>query len=146
MGQTTRRPAGSTSVSNGHAMKNYREKEHPHPRPIAPPPETLPGSEAKPGAPPLPEGWRSIPTGVRGTRLYHVTLPGGGGVYWETAVILNDELVHRRFASELHALAWLTLAVEPGRSAIPFDLEEFNGPYRAAGVASRPATPARRVG
>jgi hypothetical protein len=126
-------------------MKNHREEKNPPSRTVTPPPAVSPEG-ANPGGPPLPAGWRAIATGLRGTRLYHVTLPGGGGVYWETAVILNEELVHRRFASELHALAWLTLAVEPGPSANPFDLEELNGSYRAAGVAAGQTAFIRRAG
>ncbi len=83
---------------------------------------------------------------MRGTRLYRVTRPGGGGVYWVGTVMHRGELVQRRFAGELHARAWLTLATERRPSAIPFDLEELNGPFRAACVAAGDRAPARRSG
>ncbi len=84
---------------------------------------------------------------MRGTRLYRVTHPGGGGVYWEATVTLHERLVHRRFASELHARAWLTIATERRPSATPFDLEELNGPFRAACVvAAGQHAPVRAAG
>ncbi len=116
-------------------MKHQREEKFPKPSPVTPPPAAPPGSGANPGRSTLSECWRSLPTGLRGTRLYRVTLPGGGGVYWAAAP-LHGQSAQRRFASELHARAWLTLATAQHPSAVPFDLEELNGPFRAARVAA----------
>lgn len=82
----------------------------------------------------LPLGWRRIATGIPDTRLYQVTLPGRPGVYWEAAMKIDGKLMHRRFAGELHARAWLSASVEPPHSGIPFDLEDIHGPLRTAGV------------
>ena len=126
-------------------MKQPREEKFPQPSPVTPPPAAPPGSGANPGRSTLSECWRSLPTGLRGTRLYRVTLPGGGGVYWTAAATLHGQPAQRRFASELHARAWLTLVTERRPSALPFDLEELNGPFRAACVAAAsPRGPARR--
>jgi len=106
--------------------------------PVTPPPANLPpDTRASSGSSTPASGWQSLDTGLRGTRLYRVTPAGGGGVHWAAAVILNGELVHRRFASELHARAWLSLATEQGPSAAPFDLEEIRGRFRAACAAAR---------
>ena len=126
-------------------MKNSRIEVIPFPSPVSPPPANPPPDpQAGPGSSTPADGWQSLDTGLRGTRLYRVTRAGGGGVYWEAAVILNEELVHRRFASELHARAWLSLATELSPSAIPFDLEEIHGRFRAECVATR--RPASRRG
>ena len=115
-------------------MKSPRVEITPPASPLAPPPVPGPAPGAHPGRPPLPAGWRALATGRRGTRLFHVTPQAGGGAYWEAEVTLHDVLVRRRFASELHGRAWLSLATELRPSAVPFDLEERNGPFRAAGV------------
>ena len=47
---------------------------------------------------------------------------------------LARKLLSRRFAGELQARGWLTAVNEPRSSAMPFDLEELYGPYRAAWV------------
>lgn len=83
---------------------------------------------------PLPAGWRRLATGLRGTRLYQVSSPLRTGLYWEAVMKLGGKLLHRRFAGELHARAWLSATREPRGSGIPFDLEEIHGPIRAAGV------------
>lgn len=127
-------------------MKNQREGKFPKPSPVTPPPAAPPESGANSGRSKLSEGWRSLPTGKRGTRLYRVTQPGGGGVHWVAEVKHRGEPVQRRFAGELHARAWLTLATERRPSAIPFDLEELNGPFRAAGVAAGHRAPVHRSG
>lgn len=128
-------------------MKNQRAGKFPKTSPVTLPPAAPPGSGANPGRSTLSERWRSLPTGLRGTRLYRVTQTGGGGVYWEAVVTLQDKPAQRRFASELHARAWLTLATERRPSALPFDLEELNGPFRAACVAAASQRgPVRRLG
>ena len=82
----------------------------------------------------LPAGWRRLATGLRGTRLYRVSLPGHAAIYWEAAMKLGGKLLHRRFAGELHARAWLSATTEPRETGIPLDLEEIHGPIRTAGV------------
>ncbi len=90
-----------------------------------------PESEATYVRIPLPEGWRVLETGLPDTRLYRVKL--AGGFYWVAAAVTHHgEVVHRRFASELHARVWLSLASEPHFSRNPFNLEELNQPYRTA--------------
>lgn len=86
-----------------------------------------------PASPPLPAGWRLLATGLRGTWLYYVSPPSRSGVYWVAEMKLNGKLLSRRFAGELQARGWLTTVREPRTSATPFDLEELNGPLRAAG-------------
>lgn len=86
--------------------------------------------------PPLPVGWRRLATDLRGTWLYEVSPPGRSGVHWVAEMKLNGKLLSRRFAGEFQARGWLTTVSEPRSSAIPFDLEEHNGPFRAAFVAS----------
>jgi hypothetical protein len=82
----------------------------------------------------LPAGWCRLATGLRGTRLYRVSLPGQAAIYWEAAMKLGGKLLHRRFAGELHARAWLSATTEPRETGIPFDLEEIHGPIRTAGI------------
>ena len=89
-----------------------------------------------PASPPLPVGWRRLATGLRGTWLYEVSLPGRSAVHWVAEMKLNGKLLSRRFAGELQARGWLTTVNEPRSSAIPFDLEEHNEPFRAAFVAA----------
>ncbi|AOS43335.1 hypothetical protein Verru16b_00378 [Lacunisphaera limnophila] len=89
----------------------------------------------------LPAGWQRLSTGLRGTRLYRVALPGRMSVYWEAAMRLGGKLLHRRFAGELHARAWLSASTEPRESGIPFDLEEIHGPLRTAGVKAGARAP-----
>lgn len=90
---------------------------------------------------PLPAGWRRLVTGLRGTRLYRICRPGRSVVYWEAAMKLDGKLLHRRFAAEIHARAWLSVLVEPRSSGAPFDLEEIHGPYRTAGVRGETRLP-----
>ena len=89
-----------------------------------------------PANPPLPVGWRRLATGLRGTWLYEVSPPGRSGVHWVAEMVLNGKLLSRRFAGELQARGWLTTVIEPRSSAVPFDLEELNGPFRTAWVAA----------
>ena len=81
----------------------------------------------------LPEGWLSLATVRRDTRLYRVTRRDGG-IHWEAAAVFNEAVEHRRFASELHALAWLSAVDEPHFSQNPFDPEELKERYRTASV------------
>lgn len=89
-----------------------------------------------PASPPLPVGWRRLATGLRRTWLYEVSPPGRSGVHWVAEMELNGKLLSRRFAGELPARGWLTTVNEPRSSAMPFDQEELNGPYRTAWVAA----------
>jgi hypothetical protein len=63
--------------------------------------------------PKLPEGRRQLPTDMPNSRLYLIKKPDGAVSHWEAETLLNSGLVHRRFASELHARAWLYLASGP---------------------------------
>jgi hypothetical protein len=47
---------------------------------------------------------------------------------------LDGKRLQRRFASELHARAWLAVTGEPRQSAVPHDLEEIHGSIRIARV------------
>ena len=58
------------------------------------------------------ERWRRLATGLRGVRLFRVTLAVGGKVFWAVECTLNGGWVCRRFASELHARAWLSVATQ----------------------------------
>lgn len=84
--------------------------------------------------PPLPhrqhllERWRRLATGLRGVRLFHVTLPVGGGFFWEAECTLNGAWVCRRFASELHARAWLSVATQPVRASSSVERQELDRP------------------
>jgi hypothetical protein len=82
---------------------------------------------------------------LRGTRLYCVTPPDGGSVHWVGEMMLNGSALRRRFASELYARVWLSLATDHSPSAVPFDLEEHHGTFRAAGVAAGSIAPVRRM-
>lgn len=85
--------------------------------------------------PQLPDGWQRLPTGMRGVRLYRVQLPFGLGTYWEAGVMLNGQVVLRRFISERHARSWLSMVIEPHSAPGTTNLEDLNGPLRAAGMA-----------
>jgi hypothetical protein len=74
-----------------------------------------------------PTGWRKLPTGLRGARLYVVT-PYDGGAYWLVEVMYNGAQLTRRFASELHARVWLVELLRPGFTPASFDREERNEP------------------
>ena len=135
----TDQPRPGFTFISAHAMNLLRENNSPEafipPASIGEPPVT----DATPGCPAataLPEGWRRLATGLRGVRLFRVAAPVGGVVHWAVEITLNGQLVRRRFAGELHARAWLTIAAEPHPRATNFDLEELNGPLRAAGVAA----------
>jgi hypothetical protein len=91
-----------------------------------------PGLAPTPGGPSRSLGpRRPIDSGIRGARLYRVTRPDGRGSYWETEVTLGAEPVRRRFASELHARAWLAGADDPPPMPSALDLEELNGRFRS---------------
>lgn len=116
-------------------MKNHFDGNSREPFPSgAPwPAEEKPNDGASHGSgSPLPEGWRRLPTGLRGSRLYQVTRPDGAAPYWEGEMPLTHGPVRRRFASELQARAWLHLAAESRFTLDSIDLEEVNGSFRAA--------------
>jgi hypothetical protein len=89
-----------------------------------------PGAKGGPDSrSPLPEGWRQLPLGLRGSRLYLVMRPDGTARYWEGEMPLNGVRYRRRFASELQARAWLHLAAQP-RFTLGVDaLEETHGSF-----------------
>ena len=95
--------------------------------------------KAKPALPQrqhLLERWRRLATGLRGVRLFHVTLPVGGEVFWEAEVTLNGEWVCRRFASELHARAWLSVATQPIHAASSVERQELDRPCSSSSFAT----------
>ena len=79
---------------------------------------------------PLPNGWKRLTTGLRGSRLYHVVQPEGGGEYWEGEMPLDNGRVCRRFASELQARAWLHLAAAPRFTVASFEMDEVRESLR----------------
>jgi hypothetical protein len=81
---------------------------------------------------PLPTGWKRLTTGLRGSRLYHVVQPEGGGEYWEGEMPLDNGRVCRRFASELQARAWLHLAAAPRFTVPSFDMDEVHESLRVS--------------
>ncbi len=74
---------------------------------------------------------RRLATGLRGARLY-VVAPPNGKPYWFVEVLRDGVQLSRRFASELHARAWLTDLLRPCRASSSFDWEELNRPFRTA--------------
>jgi hypothetical protein len=78
-------------------------------------------------------GWRRLATGLRGVRLYAIK-PSGGDAYWFAEVMRDGGPVSRRFASELHARAWLLELVRPVDTSFSVDWEELNGPLRTSGM------------
>jgi len=74
------------------------------------------------------EQWRRLATGMHDTRLYHVAANLSGGVFWQAEVRLNDKWVWNRFASELHARAWLWMATQPPTELSAVEREEVNRP------------------
>ena len=72
-----------------------------------------------------------IESGVRDARLFRVARADGLGFYWETEMTLGAKSANRRFASELHARAWLASSGHPFPEPCSFDLEELNGRFRS---------------
>ena len=96
------------------------------------PPPTTEDSPVRAVRTTLPAGWRRLASGMRDVRLYLVK-PRFGGVYWVTEMELNGQPLRRRFATELHARAWITLAKDPHPTELPLDLEELRESIRATG-------------
>ena len=82
------------------------------------------------------ERWRRLSTGLRGVRLFKVTLPEAGRVFWEAECILNGAGVCRRFASELHARAWLSVATQSRISLSSVEKQELHRPCSTSCFAS----------
>jgi len=74
------------------------------------------------------ERWRRLSTGLRGVRLFQVTLPAAGQVFWEAECTLNGAGVSRRFASELHARAWLSVATQSRMALSSVEKQELHRP------------------
>jgi hypothetical protein len=85
---------------------------------------------------PMLERWRRLATGLRGVRLFRVTLPSAGRVFWEAECTLNGAGVNRRFASELHARAWLSVAAQPRMTLSTVEQQELNRPCSSSCFAS----------
>ena len=119
-------------------MKIYREGQSTNPFPS----DASPGEGEESGADirdcrhqGLPEGWRRVPTGLRGARLYRVAINGSES-HWQAEMALNGVERRRRFASELHARWWLAALDEPRLAASVSDWEELNEPWNADFVRS----------
>ena len=82
------------------------------------------------------ERWRRLASGLRGVRLFHVTLAASGKYFWETECVLNGRLVCRRFASELHARAWLSVATQPLAATSSVERDELDRPCSASCFAT----------
>ncbi len=82
------------------------------------------------------ERWRRIASGFRGVRLFHVTLVASGKYFWETECVLNGRLVCRRFASELHARAWLSVATQSLVALSSVERQELDRPCSSSCFAS----------
>jgi alpha-amylase/alpha-mannosidase (GH57 family) len=82
------------------------------------------------------ERWRRLATGLRGVRLFKVTLPEAGTVFWEAECTLNGTGVCRRFASELHARAWLSVATQSRMSLSSVEKQELHRPCSTSCFAS----------
>ena len=78
------------------------------------------------------ERWRRLATGLRGVNLFRVTLAVGRGVFWEAECTLNGSWVCRRFASELHARAWLSVASQPRIILSSVERRELDQPCRGS--------------
>jgi hypothetical protein len=87
--------------------------------------DPAPGAQKQPS-----RGWSPNIVDVRGARLFRFRRPTGG-FYWKAEMALNGDRLHRRFADELHARAWLSLAFQPFTSSGSIDREELNAPFRA---------------
>jgi hypothetical protein len=120
-------------------MKIFREGQSTNPFPSDAPSgagqEPNAGSQEKNEGHGLPEGWRRLPTGLHGARLYRVATDGGGA-YWQAEMVLNGVAQRRCFASELHARWWLAALDEPRLAPSVSDWEELNEPMRAGFVRS----------
>jgi hypothetical protein len=81
------------------------------------------------------ERWRRLATGLRGVRLFHVTV-AVGGVFWEAECRLNGKWVCRRFASELHARAWLSVATQSSVSLSSVEQKEVERPCSSSCFAT----------
>jgi alpha-amylase/alpha-mannosidase (GH57 family) len=82
------------------------------------------------------ERWRRLATGLRGVRLFKVTLPRAGRIFWEAECTLNGADVSRRFASELHARAWLSVATQSRISVSSVERQELDRPCSTSCFAS----------
>ena len=119
-------------------MKDHREESSQKPFPFGEPlnaAETPDANAGRDSRSPLPEGWRRLPLGLRGSRLYLVTRPDGTAPYWEGEMPLNGARVCRRFASELQARAWLHLAAQP---RFTLGVDGLEGLHESARVAVGP--------
>ena len=85
----------------------------------------------------LPAGWRRFSTGLRDTRLYHISLPNGTDAHWQAEMIINFKVRRRRFASQIHARWWLAALDEPFSTPRMPDAEELNEPWRARSFRSK---------
>ncbi|MEO6996248.1 MAG: hypothetical protein ABI273_21775 [Lacunisphaera sp.] len=96
------------------------------------------GGKAKAVEPaqPLLERWRRLATGLRGVRLFRVTLPSVGQVFWEAECTLSGAGVSRRFASELHARAWLSVANQSHMAMSSVEKQELDRPCSSSCFAS----------
>jgi hypothetical protein len=119
-------------------MKIHRERQSTNPFPSDAPSGDAQESDdgfRDSGHQGLPEGWRRLPTGLRGARLYRIAIHGGEA-HWQAEMTLNGEMQRRSFASELHARWWLAALEEPRLAPSVSDWEELNAPWSADFVRS----------
>lgn len=85
---------------------------------------------------PLVERWRRLATGLRGVRLFQITAAAGNKLFWQAECMLQGGWVCRRFASELHARAWLSVANQPRASVSSVEREELSRPFSGSCFAA----------
>ena len=82
------------------------------------------------------EHWRRLATGLRGVRLFRITVVTDGKIFWEAGCKLNRDWVSRRFASELHARAWLSVAAQSHVALSSVEVQELKRPCSTSCFAS----------
>jgi len=70
---------------------------------------------------------RRLATGLRGAHLYETT-QADDKVFWSAECTVADKLVSKRFASELHARAWLSVATQSRVELSSVERRDFERP------------------
>lgn len=107
---------------------------------LAPTKKTSPFSAEKIPAefsrsPHLVERWRRLATGLRGVRLFRIAAMGDHFV-WQAECKLGGEWVVHRFASELHARAWLSVVSQSRMRLSSVEKQEVNRPCSSSCFAN----------
>lgn len=87
------------------------------------------------GVPHLLERWRRLATGLRGVRLFRIAANGDNFV-WQAECKLGAEWVVHRFASELHARAWLSVVSQSRMKLSSIEKLEVNRPCSSSCFAN----------